>query len=242
MKKLLIVSTLILVGLVLVKTGIHKLYAAEYNFYFGTDEKKAEPKQEEAQAEWQEKVSQQEAAQIAAQVSQDVYPPKKERVFLTLPKTYLSVGTEMSLYSPKTDADLDFHSVYAPYVNVRLKYLPIFTLEAAIPLSDFHDEFNVYKGGVMLELNLTRWWSIHAAGWVLFNERGKSENGDTNAGQFAGYVGAGTKLRLFNHFDLWATVNAVPTEFRGGWSNIRYGYGPHIEADVLASVGAALSF
>ena len=235
MKKLLIISILILVGLALAKTGIYKLHAAEYNFYFGTDEKKVESKKEEAQEQehGQEKVSEQEAARIAAKVSQDVYPPQKERVFLTLPKNYLSIGIEENVYQPQGyNKKFDSDSIYSQYVNIRLKYLPIFTLEAAIPLNPYHEVFNVYKGGGLLELNLTRGLSIHAAGGVLYNNQEEDKNDNYSAAdQFAAYVGAGTKLRLFSHLDLWATMNAVPRSIRS-----------KMRADILGTFGAALSF
>ena len=239
MRKLLLIS--ISIFLLLLSSFLsQRLKAGTYNFYFydNEDGKNKKESQELKEKNMEEISSQPSPEQTIISPSAPSSPPSKS-YFLTSPDHYFSVGLNSEFYFPSkvyfpNGTSAEAEKLVSPTIFFRTKFLPLITLEGAFPLSSYHDKFELYRGGLLVELGLWKTLSLHLGGGLLYNVYYKELfplDFDTKYNHaFAGYLGAGVKVRLFNHFDVSATVNTIPN------------YGNLIGRDILTTAGLAYVF
>ena len=187
----------------------HSVFGAEYNFYFYDNEK---PKTEEKKAPEENKPEVLQTIENRALPVAVKLRPKS--YFLSFPENYFSVGLERSIFYADSTPGSDISTGdSATSFLVRTKFLPLITLEASAPNGSMNDYLEIYRVGGLIELGMTNWLSINLGGGILYNAETPYDSYQTdlmNGRKWATtipYVGAGLKLRLWNHFDASLSIN-----------------------------------
>jgi len=195
--------------------------ASEYNFYFYGEEEKKEEKNPEARTSGR---AQEEEPEYIHPVSIPVAvrQPRSLGWIWTPPENYVSVGVVGDTFSPA-----DHGGYSAPSLLLRLKVLPIVTIEGAIPLKSHSERFKLYRLGALTEFQTGKVLSFNFGGGALYNDYADRDVPELDfdfssdlfvpynrpdRDKYGWYLGGGAKLRLFKRIDLSASVYASPSE------------------------------